>query len=56
MCLCISERVAETWSMAEMENKVKERARPMIDEALNGGQCKPAGLLGEAIEKRRVKK
>ena len=56
MCLCISERVAETWSMAEMKNRVKERARPMIDEALNGGQCKPGGLLGDAIEKRKAKK
>ena len=34
MCLCISERVAETWTVAEMGKQGLQRSRPMIDEAL----------------------
>ena len=56
MCLCVSERVAETWTMAEMENQVLQRSRPMIDEALAGGRCKPDGMLGDIIKKREEKK
>ena len=55
MCLCVSERVAETWTMAEMKNQVLQRSKPMIDEALAGGRCKPDGLLGDVIKKQKEK-
>ena len=51
MCLCISERIAQTWTLAEMKKDAKKSARPMIDEALNGGRCKPQGLLGDIVRK-----
>ena len=51
MCLCISERVAETWTMAEIGKNALQSARPMIDEALSGGRCKPDGLLGDILKK-----
>ncbi len=53
MCLCISQRVAETWTMAEMEKKGMQRSKPMIDEALRGGRCKPAGMLGDIVKNRK---
>jgi len=53
MCLCISQRVAETWTLKEVEQTGTQRAKPMIDEALRGGQCKPDGLLGDVIKKRK---
>jgi len=53
MCLCISERVAETWTLAEMEKQGLQGAKPMIDEALDGGRCKPDGMLGDIIKKRK---
>lgn len=56
MCLCVSERVAATWAMAEMKEDGMKRARPMVDEALNGGRCKPDGLLGDILRKRQEKK
>jgi hypothetical protein len=54
MCLCISERVAETWTIAEIGKNALQSARPMIDEALNGGRCKPDGLLGDILKKRKA--
>ena len=54
MCLCISERVAETWSVAEVGKNALQSARPMIDEALNGGRCKPDGLLGDILKKHKT--
>ena len=56
MCLCISERVAETWSMDELGKQGLQRSRPMIDEALNGGRCKPDGLLGDVLKNRKEMK
>jgi hypothetical protein len=56
MCLCISERVAETWTVAEMGKQGLQRSRPMIDEALNGGRCKPSGLLGDILKNRKEMK
>jgi len=53
MCMCISERVAETWSIAEIGKNALQSARPLIDEALNGGRCKPDGLLGDILRKRK---
>jgi hypothetical protein len=55
MCLCISERVAETWTVAEMGKQGLQRARPYIDEALAGGRCKPDGMLGDILKKQKAK-
>lgn len=55
MCLCISERVAQTWTMAEIDKQALQRARPFIDEALAGGRCKPDGLLGDILKKQKNK-
>jgi hypothetical protein len=54
MCLCISEWVAETWTVAEVEKKGTRRSGAMIDEALNGGRCAPDGLLGDILKKRKA--
>jgi len=54
MCLCISERVAQTWTFEEMDKSGMERSRPMIDEALGGGRCKPAGMLGEIRNRQKA--
>jgi hypothetical protein len=56
MCLCIAERLAETWTVAEMKKDETKSARPMVDEALNGGRCKPEGLLGDLLKKKNEKK
>jgi hypothetical protein len=56
MCLCISDRVAQTWTVAEVGTKGLQRAQPMIDEALRGGQCKPDGLLGQVLQKHQESK
>jgi hypothetical protein len=53
MCLCISERVAQTWALADVNKQAMQRAKPYIDEALAGGQCKPGGMLGDILEKRK---
>ena len=55
MCLCISERVAQTWTLEEMDKSGMERSRPMIDEALAGGRCKPQGMLGDILKKQQGK-
>ena len=55
MCQCISERVAQTWTMKEMEKVGMQRARPYIDEALAGGKCKPGGMLGDILKKQKDK-
>jgi len=55
MCLCISERVAQTWTVPEMEKMGMQSARPFIDEALAGGRCKPAGMLGDILKKQKEK-
>ena len=56
MCLCIAERVAETWTLAEVETQGLKRTQPMIDAALNGGRCKPDGLLGDILKQRKETK
>jgi hypothetical protein len=54
MCLCISERVAETWTLAEVQKQGgMQQARPYVDEALAGGRCKPAGMLGDILQKQK---
>ena len=50
MCLCISERVAETWALAEIKTHSLNRAQGFINDALQGGRCKPDGLLGDILK------
>jgi hypothetical protein len=56
MCACIVRRVAEIMTVAEFANGVNERSNSFIMEAMQGGRCKPEGMLGEMLEKARNKK
>jgi hypothetical protein len=38
--------------MAEIENNALQKAQGFVNEALNGGQCKPDGLLGDILKNR----
>jgi hypothetical protein len=42
--------------MKELTNAALERAKPFVEEALGGGQCKPEGLLADMLEQAREKK
>jgi hypothetical protein len=50
MCDCISRRMAETWTLQELAHTALEKSKPFVEEALNGGQCKPEGLLGDMLK------
>jgi hypothetical protein len=54
MCLCIAQRVAETWTLAEMGDNLLRHSQPMVEEALQGGRCKPDGLLGDILRKKKM--
>jgi hypothetical protein len=56
MCECISRRLAEKWTLAELTDSALERAKPFVEEALGGGQCKPGGILGEVLDHARETK
>jgi hypothetical protein len=53
MCLCISQRVAETWPLVDVQNSALQKAQGFIDDALHGGRCKPAGMLGDILRNRK---
>jgi hypothetical protein len=55
MCLCIAERVAETWTLAEMKTNSLQQAEGFVNDALQGGRCKPDGMLGDILKNRSVK-
>jgi len=53
MCLCFAKRVGSTH---RREDFLRDRAailRKMNDDAMNGGACKPEGLLGEMMGRGR---
>jgi hypothetical protein len=50
MCGCISRRMAETWTLQELAHTALQKSKPFVEEALNGGQCKPEGLLGDMLK------
>ena len=56
MCSCIVRRAAEIMTVAEFAKGVNERSRPFIEEAMQGGRCKPEGMLGKLLESARSKK
>jgi hypothetical protein len=52
MCSCIGLRIAQSWELQEFALNHEALGKPLIEEAMKGGQCKPAGLLGAMIEQR----
>ncbi|HEU5136862.1 MAG TPA: hypothetical protein VFU13_17070 [Steroidobacteraceae bacterium] len=55
MCSCIVRRAAEIMTLAEFGNGANKKTDPLIQEAMEGGRCKPEGLLGDMIERARAK-
>ena len=53
MCLCFAKRIGATYSRADFDRDRAAILRKMNDEAVNGGACKPEGLLGEVMERSR---
>ena len=53
MCRCLSVRIAETWSYFNFITDSQAKSRPLIDEALRGGRCKPEGILGQLLSRQR---
>lgn len=49
MCSCIALRIANTWAFAEFSANPRELSKPLIEESLAGGQCKPGGMLGDIL-------
>lgn len=48
MCGCLANRIADSgMSYLDAGNAMK----PMIEEAISGGRCKPGGLLGQMLSK-----
>jgi hypothetical protein len=56
MCTCIVRRVAEIMTVAEFAKGVNEKSNAFIMEAMQGGRCKPEGILGEMLEHARKSK
>ncbi|RQP23151.1 hypothetical protein DZC73_18720 [Albitalea terrae] len=56
MCACLGLRAAQTWTLAEYMVDSTAKSKPFIEEAIAGGQCKPEGILGEALAAKRPKK
>lgn len=52
MCSCLARRFARTWTFSEFFANQGALAQPMIKEAMEGGQCKPDGILGAVLEKK----
>jgi hypothetical protein len=49
MCACIIQKAANTWEYGEFTKSWQARSQQIIMEALQGGGCKPEGLLGSAL-------
>jgi hypothetical protein len=53
MCGCLADRMADNgMSYLDALNK-PDAVTPMIQEAMAGGRCKPGGLLGQMLFKKR---
>lgn len=52
MCACIGMRIAQTADLQEVELHQDTLAKPFIEDAMKGGQCKPGGILASAFEKK----
>ena len=55
MCSCIGLRIAQSSDLQELSLNMEAIAKPFIEEAMGGGQCKPDGLLGAMLEQRARK-
>jgi len=53
MCACLADRMAQSGLGFLDVMKNQESIQPMIKEAMAGGRCKPGGLLGQMISKKR---
>ena len=53
MCDCISRRIATTWDFSDFNGNSLKYASPLVDEALNGGRCKPEGFLDKVLSQRQ---
>jgi hypothetical protein len=53
MCLCFARRVGSTVARADFQRDRQAILRRMNDEAMNGGACKPEGMLGEVMGRSR---
>ena len=53
MCACLGLRIAQTWDYAEFIASQGAGVKPMMQEAMAGGRCKPEGLLGVVIDHGR---
>jgi hypothetical protein len=52
MCSCLTLRFAQTWTFDDFLKNQEALSQPLIKEAMRGGQCKPGGILGAALEKK----
>ena len=53
MCLCFARRVGSTYARADYQRDRAAILQRMNNEAMNGGACKPEGLLGEVMGQGR---
>ncbi len=53
MCHCLIVRAAQTWSLADFSTDTSAKTAPFIEEAMNGGRCKPEGVLGKMLPKQQ---
>lgn len=53
MCSCFANRVGSTVARADFQRDKQAILRKMNDDAMQGGACKPEGLLGEAMGRSR---
>lgn len=52
MCSCLTLRFAQSWTYSEFFANQNALSQPLIKEALEGGQCKPGGILAAALEQK----
>lgn len=51
MCSCFARRVGASYARADFQANRQAILQKMNQEAMNGGACKPDGLLGEVMKK-----
>lgn len=51
-CTCITDRASQQYSVDEV-SKDPSLMQPYVAEAINGGECKPSGILGELMAKQK---
>ncbi|THB63115.1 MAG: hypothetical protein D6B27_12805 [Gammaproteobacteria bacterium] len=56
MCKCMSNKAANTWEFNDFKANANTYFKQLIQPAMNGGECKPTGLVGKAIKKAKESK